>query len=366
LIDTTPELFKLKPRRDRATKLLAFIADVTVNGNPHAKGYVPKESLAHASRRTIIARRRRAAPGSCCWNSGRRNSPEWTLKQKQLLITSTTFRDAHQSLFATRMRTYDILTVADASRAGRQIFTAWKCGAGRRSTPRCASCMKIRGRGCGLAREDSEHLFPDAVPRLERGRLLELSRQRRRWFREACRGAGMDIFRIFDSLNYLPNLKVAMEAVNRKRTRSAKARSVTPATFLIRRSKYSLKYYVKLAKELEKMGAHMLAIKDMAGLCKAGGGERAREGAEGGGRHPDSFPHARHQRHRGGERVERGGSGRGHRGPGIASMSGSTSQPNMNSIVAALQFTKRDRKVDLDTLNEFSDYWEQVRTYYAV
>ena len=178
--------------------------------------------------------------------------------------------------------------------------------------------------------------------------------------------AGMDIFRVFDSLNDLPNMKAAMEAVQETHGICEGAICYTGDILDPARTKYSLKYYVALAKELEKMGAHFLAIKDMAGLCRPYAAQRAGEGAEGGNRHPGSFPHARHQRHQcrlaccsasdaGVDVVDLA----------IASMSGSTSQPNLNSIVAALQHTPRETGLDLDTLNEFSDYWEQVRTFYA-
>jgi pyruvate carboxylase len=147
------------------------------------------------------------------------------------------------------------------------------------------------------ARAHPEHLFPDALPRLATrsatriippmsSRVSSSTRPRR----------GIDIFRIFDSLNYTPNMKAAMEAVQETHAICEAAICYTGDILDPKRAKYSLKYYVKLAKELERMGAHFLAIKDMAGLCRPYAAQRAGEGAQGGNRHPDPFPHARHQR----------------------------------------------------------------------
>jgi pyruvate carboxylase len=200
---------------------------------------------------------------------GPKKFAEWTRKQKRLLITDTTFRDAHQSLLATRVRTYDMLAVADAvARPRAELFSMEMWGGATFDTAMRFLREDPWERLRQLARAHSEHLFPDALPRLERGRLFQLSGQRRRAIREARRRQGIDIFRIFDSLNYLPNLKVAMEAVQDTHAICEGAICYTGDILDPKRTKYSLKYYVKLAKELEKMGAHFLAIKDMAGLCR--------------------------------------------------------------------------------------------------
>jgi pyruvate carboxylase len=367
LIDTTPELFKLKPRRDRATKLLAFIADVTVNGNPHAKGYVPKESLA-ASRVPAHDHRQTPPRGTrqLLLELGPKKFAEWTLKQKQLLITSTTFRDAHQSLFATRLRTYDILTVADAvARRTPNLYSLEMWGGAtfdtalrflhedpwaRLRTLRAKIpniCFQMLFRGSNAVGYSN---YPDNAVA---------------GFVKHAAEAGMDIFRIFDSLNYLPNLKVAMEAVNETHAICEGALCYTGNILDPARAKYSLKYYVKLAKELERMGAHMLAIKDMAGLCRPAAASVLVKVLK----EEVGIPIHFHTHDTSGiaaaSVLSAAEAGVDIVDLAIASMSGSTSQPNMNSIVAALQFTKRDTGVDLDTLNEFADYWEQVRTYYA-
>jgi pyruvate carboxylase len=367
LIDTTPELFKLKPRRDRATKLLAFIGDVTVNGNPHAKGYVPKETLA-AARVPAFDHKRTPPKGTrqLLLELGPKKFAEWTLKQKQLLVTDTTFRDAHQSLFATRLRSYDMLAVADAvARRTPNLFSMEMWGGAtfdtalrflhedpwtrlralRERVPNI--CFQMLFRGSNAVGYSN---YPDNAVA---------------GFVKHAAEAGMDIFRIFDSLNYLPNLKVAMEAVQETHAICEGAICYTGNILDPNRAKYSLKYYLKLAKELEQMGAHVLAIKDMAGLCKPAAAQALVKALK----EEIGLPIHFHTHDTSGiaasSVLSATEAGVDIVDLAIASMSGSTSQPNLNSVVAALQFTKRDTGLDLAALDEFSDYWEQVRTYYA-
>jgi pyruvate carboxylase len=367
LIDTTPELFKLKPRRDRATKLLAFIGDVTVNGNPHAKGYVPKETLA-AARVPAFDHKQTPPKGTrqLLLELGPKKFAEWTLKQKQLLVTDTTFRDAHQSLFATRLRSYDMLAVADAvARRTPNLYSMEMWGGAtfdtalrflhedpwtrlralRERVPNI--CFQMLFRGSNAVGYSN---YPDNAVA---------------GFVKHAAEAGMDIFRIFDSLNYLPNLKVAMEAVQETHAICEGAICYTGNILDPNRAKYSLKYYLKLAKELEQMGAHVLAIKDMAGLCKPAAAQALVKALK----EEIGLPIHFHTHDTSGiaasSVLSATEAGVDIVDLAIASMSGSTSQPNLNSVVAALQFTKRDTGLDLAALDEFSDYWEQVRTYYA-
>jgi pyruvate carboxylase len=143
-----PELFKFKPRRDRATKLLNFLGNVIVNGNPHAKGYRPGQA-APAAPCPLTITAQDAAPGTrdLLLELGAKGSPNGRSKQKRLLVTDTTFRDAHQSLMATRVRSYDMLACADASRRALSSSRS-RCGAARRSTPRCVSSARTRGNAC--------------------------------------------------------------------------------------------------------------------------------------------------------------------------------------------------------------------------
>jgi pyruvate carboxylase len=177
--------------------------------------------------------------------------------------------------------------------------------------------------------------------------------------------AGIDIFRIFDSLNYTPNLKAAMRAVRDTQGICEAAICYTGDILDPARTKYSLDYYVKMARELERMGAHMLAIKDMAGLCRPYAAQALVKAL----REEIGIPIHFHTHDTSGINaasvLRASDAGVDIVDLAIASMSGSTSQPNLNSIVAALQHTPRDTGLDLEALNEFSDYWEHVREFYA-
>src|SRR3954464_13446776 len=270
LIDTSPELMTFKPRRDRATKLLNFLSEVIVNGNPQTKGYVQKTALPVAI--TPKIEHKNAPPNGTrqlLLQMGPLKFAQWTRKQKRLLVTDTTFRDAHQSLLATRVRSFDMLAISDAvARLTPQLFSLEMWGGAtfdtamrflredpwlrlrllREKIPNI--CFQMLFRGSNAVGYSN---YPDNVVA---------------GFIKHSAAQGIDIFRIFDSLNYLPNLTVAMEAVQETHAICEAAICYTGDILDPKRSKYSLKYYVKLAKELEKMGAHFLAIKDMAGLCR--------------------------------------------------------------------------------------------------
>ena len=367
LIDTTPELFKFKPRRDRATKLLKYLGDVTVNGHPQVKNYSPKDVLL-AAPAPAWDHKQTPPKGTrqLLLELGPKKFAEWTLKQKQLLVTDTTFRDAHQSLFATRLRSYDMLAVADAvARRTPNLFSLELWGGAtfdtslrflhedpwqrlrvlRERVPNI--CFQMLFRGSNAVGYSN---YPDNAVA---------------GFVKHAAEAGMDIFRLFDSLNYLPNLKVAMEAVQETHGICEAAICYTGDILDKSRSKYSLDYYIKLAKELEKMGAHILAIKDMAGLCKPAAAHVLVKALK----QEIGIPIHFHTHDTSGiaaaSVLSAAEAGVDIVDLAIASMSGSTSQPNMNSVVAALQFTKRDTGLDLPVLNDFADYWEHVRTFYT-
>ncbi|HEY6167128.1 MAG TPA: pyruvate carboxylase, partial [Verrucomicrobiae bacterium] len=273
LIDTSPELFTFKFKRDRATKLLNFLGNVIVNGNPHAKGFKPLKVIEPAK---VPGYDHKTAPPKgtrdLLLELGPKKFAEWTLKQKRLLITDTTFRDAHQSLMATRVRSFDMLacSAALAHRVGdakNGLFSLEMWGGAtfdtamrflnedpwerlrqlRAKIPNI--CFQMLFRGSNAVGYSN---YPDNVVA---------------GFVKHAAASGMDIFRIFDSLNYLPNLRVAMEAVQDTHAICEATVCYTGDILDQRRDKFSLKYYVRLAKELEKMGAHFLAIKDMAGIC---------------------------------------------------------------------------------------------------
>jgi pyruvate carboxylase len=367
LIDNTPELFKFKARRDRATKILNFLGDVVINGNPQAKGYKPKATLPPAAR---VAYDHKQVPSKGTRNLllelGPKKFAEWTLKQRKLLITDTTFRDAHQSLMATRVRSYDMLAIADAvARRAPQLFSLEMWGGAtfdtamrflhedpwlrlRQLRERIPNvCFQMLFRGSNAVGYSN---YPDNVVA---------------GFVKHAAANGMDIFRIFDSLNYTPNLKVAMEAVHDTHAICEAAICYTGDILDPKRTKYSLKYYIKLAKELEKMGAHMLAIKDMAGLCRPFAAYALVKALK----ENIGIPIHFHTHDTSGVNsasvLQASDASVDIVDLAIGSMSGSTSQPNLNSVVAALQNTPRDTGLDLETLNQFSDYWEHVQKFYA-
>jgi pyruvate carboxylase len=367
LIDTTPELFQFKPRRDRATKLLAFLGDVIVNGNPQAKGHRLKTSLPPVD---PPGHQGKGAPPpgtrQLLLEMGARKFAQWTVQQKQLLITDTTFRDAHQSLLATRVRSFDMLAVAPA--------VAWR-------TPRLFSLEMWGGATFDTA---MRFLHEDPWERLRQLRQRVPNICFQMLFRGAnavgysnypdnvvkgfvrhAAAAGIDIFRIFDSLNYIPNLKAAMEAAQETHAVCEAAICYTGDILDPQRTKYSLRYYLKLARELEKMGAHFLCIKDMAGLCRPFAARALVKALK----EQTGLPIHFHTHDTSGVNAAAvllaSEAGVDIVDLAIASMSGSTSQPNLNSIVAALRHTRRDTGLDLAALNEFSDYWEKVAAYYA-
>ena len=177
--------------------------------------------------------------------------------------------------------------------------------------------------------------------------------------------SGMDIFRIFDSLNYLPNLRVAMDAVQDTHALCEGALCYTGDILDSRRDTFSLKYYIRLAKELERMGAHILAIKDMAGLCRPYAAQKLVKALKDEVGIPIHFHTHDTSGINAASILRASDAGVDVVDLALSSMSGSTSQPNLNSVVAALQNTPRDTKLDLEALNGFSDYWEKVREYYA-
>ena len=366
LIDTTPELFHFKSRKDRASKLLNFLGNVVVNGNPHAKGFRPEKPFALAQPPAYD--HKQVPPDGTrdlLHKLGAKKFSQWVLKQKRLLVTDTTFRDAHQSLMATRVRSYDMLAVADAlARRTPQLFSLEMWGGAtfdtamrflhedpwerlrelRKRVPNI--CFQMLFRGSNAVGYTN---YPDNVVA---------------GFVRHAAASGMDIFRVFDSLNYTPNLRAAMEAVQDTHAVCEATVCYTGDILDPKRDKYSLKYYVELAKELERMGAHMVAIKDMAGLCRPFAARKLVKVLK----EEVGLPIHFHTHDTSGVQasaiLNASEAGVDVVDLALASMSGSTSQPNLNSIVAALQNTPRDTKLDLDALNEFSDYWELAREYY--
>ena len=292
---------------------------------------------------------------------------EWVRKQKSLLVTDTTLRDAHQSLFAARMRTYDMLKVADCiARRTSELFSLEMWGGATFDT-----CMRFLGE-CPYERLRT---LREKIPNILFQMLLRGSNAVGyanypdnvvKDFVIHASEAGMDVFRVFDSLNYLPNLKVAIETVSEHTKSLCEASICFTGDFTDKaEEKYLLSYYVDMAKELERMGAHLLAIKDMAGLCHPVAAYKLVKAL----RNEVGIPIHFHTHDSSGiasaSVLKASEAGVDVVDLAVSSMSGCTSQPNLNSVAHALRNSPRATKLDLDCLNELSIYWEAVRQYYA-
>ena len=364
-LDETPALFRFPVRRDRATKLLTYLGEVIVNGNPEVKGKKLPDEIRPARIPAHIPGTPPAGTKQLLDQLGPDAFADWTRSQQRLLLTDTTLRDAHQSLMATRMRTYDMLQIANF--IAHRLHALYSLEMWGGATFDVAMRFLLEDPWVRLAR------LRQAIPNICFQMLLRASNAVgytaypdnvvREFIYEAA-AQGIDIFRIFDSLNYLPNMRIAMEAVRKSGKVCEAAICYTGDILDPRRDKYPLEYYVKLARELVRMGAHILAIKDMAGLCKPYAAEKLVKALK----EETGLPVHFHTHDTSGLNaasiLKAAEAGVDVADGAIASMSGTTSQPNLNSVVAALAHTPRDTGLDLDALNECSDYWETVRSWY--
>jgi pyruvate carboxylase len=366
-VDTTPELFRFRTPRDRANKILSYLGDVSVNGRPDVKGKVDRTRVLPDPVPPPVER---TAPPPGFRQQLQKLGPEkfskWVRAEKRLLLTDTTMRDAHQSLLATRVRTYDLLAIAGAvAHRVPNLFSLEMWGGATFDTS-----MRF------LQEDPWERLVElrARIPNILFQMLLRASNTVGytnypdnvvRAFIKKSGALGIDVFRVFDSLNSTPNMKVAMDAV-RKETASICEAAICYTGDILdpARTKYSLKYYVKMAKELERMGAHILAIKDMAGLCKPYAASALVKAL----RDSVDLPVHFHTHDTSGVQsasiLRAADAGVDIADAALSSMSGMTSQPNLNSLVAALRNTPRDTGLDQQALDELSDYWAAVRELY--
>jgi pyruvate carboxylase len=367
-IDETPELFEFKPRRDRATKLLQYIGEVIVNGQASIKG-APRAARRNPAQAPTFDTPAQLPEGTRdrFKTLGVEKFCGWVREQKPLLWTDTTMRDAHQSLLATRVRTYDLLEIADA----------YAC--------KCAGLFSLEMWGGATFDSSMRFLKESPWQRLEQLReripnilfqmLLRASSAMgyanypdnvvRECVREAA-AAGIDVFRIFDALNWTPNMRVAMEATIEAGAICEAAICYTGDILDPRRPKYNLNYYVKLARELKTLGAHILAIKDMAGLCKPSAAAKLVKAL----RDETGLPIHFHTHDTGGVQAAAILNAAAQAeldiaDAALASMSGGTSQPNLNTLVEALRNTPREGSLDGAVLDAISEYWREAREFYT-
>ena len=366
-IDTTPELFRFRRRRDRATKILTFIAEITVNGNPEVEG----RPLPPAGTKPPVAPKiDPVEPPSGLrqrlHDDGPQAITDWMASQTRLLVTDTTMRDSHQSLLATRMRSIDMINIADAYAHRLPGLFSMECWGGatfdvayrflqecpwqrlrdlRRKMPNLLIQMLIRGsNGVGYTN------YPDNVVRF--------------FVRQAAR-TGVDVFRVFDALNWVDNMRVAIDAILDTGKVCEGAICYTGDLTGPNPSKYDLKYFVDTAKALRDANVHILGLKDMAGLLKPDAARvlvRAMKEEVG---LPVHF-HT-HDTSGIGAATVLAAADAGVDAVDLAmdALSGGTSQPCLGSVVEALRGTERDTGLDIDAIRTISDYWQGVREQYA-
>ncbi|MEM6414764.1 MAG: pyruvate carboxylase [Pseudomonadota bacterium] len=365
-IDETPELFEFRKRRDRATKLLRFIADVNVNGNPEVSGRAeparhvePDLPEPFVGNPPVGLRDKLKELGPAAFG-------QWVRAEQKVFITDTTMRDAHQSLIATRMRTYDMVKAAPHYAHDLPGLFSLECWGGATFDVAMRFLKEDPWRRLDLIRE--------AAPNIPLQMLLRASNAVGytnypdnvvKYFVQQAAEHGIDIFRVFDCLNWAENMYVAMEAV-------METGAICEATLCYsgdltsdRETKFTLDYYLELASDFEARGAHILAVKDMAGVCKPAATEALIQAL----RSETKLPVHFHTHDTSGASaasvLAAVKAGADIVDSAMDSMSGLTSQPPLGSIVAALKDNKRDPGLDEKSIRRLSFYWEAVRDLYA-
>ncbi len=364
-IDTAPELFVFPRRKDRGTKMLTYIGTVTVNGFPgigkKKKPVFDKPRIPKISYKEPIP----SGTKQILDKQGAEGLVKWIKEQDRVLLTDTTFRDAHQSLLATRVRTIDLVRIAEpTARLLPNLFSLEMWGGAtfdvayrflkedpwdrllklRERIPNILFQMLLRS-----ANAVGYKNYPDNVIR----EFVEKSAQ-----------AGIDVFRIFDSLNWVKGMTVAIDAVRQTGKIAEAAVCYTGDILDPSRPKYNLDYYKAIAKELEQAGAHILAIKDMAGLLKPEAAyvliSALKETVD--------IPIHLHTHDTSGNGIYMYAkaieAGVDIVDVAVSSMAGLTSQPSANTLYYALEGTKRAPEMNIQGLEQLSRYWEDVRKFY--
>ncbi|HET9594606.1 MAG TPA: pyruvate carboxylase, partial [Anaeromyxobacteraceae bacterium] len=366
-IDAHPELFVAPKRQDRGSKLLQYLGEVQVNGAP---GIASPPKVASLRDPRVPRVDVNAPPPKGTRDLLREKGPEavaqWMLAQKRLLVTDTTMRDAHQSLLATRVRAYDLLRIAPAtSRLAAGLFSLELWG---------GATFDVSMRFLKEDPWERLHRLSQAIPNVLFQMLLRGSNAVGytnyadnvvEGFVGTAAKAGVDVFRVFDALNWTKGMAVAMEAVRRSGKLCEGTMCYTGDITDPKRDKYPLSYYVSLAKELERMGAHVLGIKDMAGLLKPFAARKLVKALK----QEVGIPLHLHTHDTSGlggaTLLEAAQAGVDVVDAALSSLSGLTSQPNLNALVAALKHTEWDTGLDEDGLQQLAAYWETVREHYA-
>ncbi|MAF08732.1 MAG: pyruvate carboxylase [Acidiferrobacteraceae bacterium] len=365
-IDETPELFRFPLRRDRASRMLNFLGQVIVNGNAEVKD---RPLPAHASDpQPPPVTAAPPAPGTkqLLDELGAEAFAGWMLDQERALITDTSMRDAHQSLLATRVRSYDITRIAPVYAAHLPGMFSMECWGGATFDVAMRFLYECPWERLAELREAMPNLLTQMLLRASNGvGYTNYPDNVVRYFVQQSADAGMDLFRVFDALNWVENMRVAMDAVLESGKLCEAAICYTGDISDPKRAKYDLKYYVELARELKAAGAHILGIKDMAGLCKPNSARILVKALK----EETGLPVHFHTHDTSGisaasvlAAIEAGADAV---DAAMDSISGLTSQPNLGAIAEALRNTPRDTGLDATALREISTYWEHVRTLYS-
>ena len=365
-IGNHPELLASPNWKDRGTKLIRFLADRTINGSPDIKKVDPEFVFINPKVPDVSQDSIRSGTKQILEKGGRKGLVDWIQKQDKILYTDTTFRDAHQSLLATRMRTFDMIKVAEAfaKRHGHEIFSMEVWGGAtfdvsmrflkespwqrlrllRKAFPNTLLQMLLRG-----SNAVGYKAYPDNVIREF---IIHSSEN------------GIDIFRVFDSLNWVEAMKYSIKVINEETNSIAEACICYTGNVLDKDGRYNLEYYLEIVRDLEEAGAHLIAIKDMAGLLKPNAAKYLITELKKATNLPIHLHTHDTSSIQSATYLKAIESGVDIVDVAISSMSGLTSQPSFNSIVAMIEDDARSSVINLTSLNEFSDYWERVRTYY--
>ena len=366
-IDETPELFKFKKRRDRATKILSYIADITVNGHPETEGRIRphKDVKAPKAPLTLPAEFSHGAK-NILDDLGPKALADWMLDQKRLLITDTTMRDGHQSLLATRMRSHDMIKVAPAYAANLHNLFSVECWGGATFDVAYRFLQECPWQRLRDLRRAMPNVMTQMLLRASNGvGYTNYSDNVIRFFVKQAAETGVDIFRVFDSLNWVENMRVAMDAVVQSGKVCEATICYTGDILNPDRAKYDLKYYIKMAKELEAAGAHVLGLKDMAGLMKPTAARILIKTLKDEVGLPIHFHTHDTSGISGATVLAASDAGVDVVDAAMDAFSGGTSQPALGSLVEALAHTDRETAIDINAVREVSAYWEQVRAHYA-
>ncbi|MDO6668336.1 pyruvate carboxylase [Paracoccus sp. 1_MG-2023] len=365
-IDTTDDLFDFKKRQDRATKILTYLADISVNGHPETAG----RALPPAQVRPPVPPKARAEPAAgtrqMLESQGAQAVADWMAAQKQLLITDTTMRDGHQSLLATRMRSIDMIRVAPSYAANLPQLFSVECWGGATFDVAYRFLQECPWQRLRDIREKMPNLMTQMLLRASNGvGYTNYPDNVVQFFVKQAAETGVDVFRVFDSLNWVENMRVAMDAVIDSGKICEGTVCYTGNMLDPDRSKYDLKYYVGMAQELKDAGAHVLGLKDMAGLLKPAAARSLIKALKEEVGLPIHF-HTHDTSGMGGATIlAAADAGVDAVDCAMDALSGNTSQPTMGSVVEALAQTDRDTGLDIEAIRGISNYWERVRESYA-